>query len=632
MHGTILIVEDDPHFGQQLVDLFEYLGYPLRLETTGPGAVAACRRDDVALLLTDLMLPLMSGVEVVRKVRAIPGRQELPVLMMSAVYKNPKLFERELRELGVLEFLAKPFSLVDLGRKVAAILDDEFDGDAEDSHIARTGSWRLEELDDELGGGELGLDLQGRVDRLGLLEVIVELFKDHEAGVLTIQGAGLERQLFFLNGYPVWAVNENPGEDLGSILIEQGVLTQQQVYDLEVAARRNELRWPEAVARSGLVSEDRLLAAGRERVRGSLLAAFGAASMVYRFEPGDTFVDRVAVHEVNPVRCMGAIVERHFSGPELGEDLRELQAHHIGPGPRYRRLMPYLELPPALDGLQAALTQGCTLTELRVRFGAAVVDRHVWLMLRLGVAEAEAPGTRTVERLRNEVAGDPWSAGELPVPRFVPEARSESGPAARTIVGDYLAHMERDFYALLRVPRDATTAQLEAAYATARDRYRDARASGELSGPVLDKAKELEARLETAWGVLSDADRREIYDLSLRRREAQAAEAAGDELPAARALLDGGQAAQALAKLQRLEAVLPHSAEVQALIGAAVLERARGERTALLRSRDALERALRLQAGHRRALETLARVHHQLGDLAEEALALARLRAVDRAR
>ncbi len=98
----VLVVEDDPHFGRQLIDLFEFLGYRVELATSGTEGVEQFEALDVDFLLTDLMLPGMSGVEVVKCVRGLPGGEHLPVMMMSAIYKNPRLFEKELRDLDIL--------------------------------------------------------------------------------------------------------------------------------------------------------------------------------------------------------------------------------------------------------------------------------------------------------------------------------------------------------------------------------------------------------------------------------------------------------------------------------------------------------------------------------------------------
>ena len=69
-------------------------------------------------MVVDQTMPEMSGLEVARKVRDLwPG---LPVLLVSG---NMVASERELAESGIAQFLAKPFSVTELGDALARVLD-----------------------------------------------------------------------------------------------------------------------------------------------------------------------------------------------------------------------------------------------------------------------------------------------------------------------------------------------------------------------------------------------------------------------------------------------------------------------------------------------------------------------------
>ena len=107
--GAIVVIEDNGATLDFLKEALIHLGYtPLLAEEGGKG-VELCRREDVRLVLTDYYLPLMSGVEVAQKVKALP--HPLPVVLTSASYNEP---ERDLFDKGVDYFLNKPFGLKDL--------------------------------------------------------------------------------------------------------------------------------------------------------------------------------------------------------------------------------------------------------------------------------------------------------------------------------------------------------------------------------------------------------------------------------------------------------------------------------------------------------------------------------------
>ena len=144
MSHSILLVEDDPHFGKQLVDLFQFLGYRTTLAKSGEEAITAFTDAPYSFVLCDIMLPGMSGVDVIERLRTLESGDSVPVMLMSAVYKNPRLFRRELRRLNVLEFLPKPFSVIDVGRKVGAVLEEGQEVQSAEADITESGSWRAE--------------------------------------------------------------------------------------------------------------------------------------------------------------------------------------------------------------------------------------------------------------------------------------------------------------------------------------------------------------------------------------------------------------------------------------------------------------------------------------------------------
>jgi len=104
----ILHVEDDPSLQSLVRAALEQLGgYDVRTAANGYQAVELARGASPQLLLLDLDLPGMNGVETLRALRRIEGLHDVPVVFLTAaadVHINA-----ELRSLGVRDVLAKPF-------------------------------------------------------------------------------------------------------------------------------------------------------------------------------------------------------------------------------------------------------------------------------------------------------------------------------------------------------------------------------------------------------------------------------------------------------------------------------------------------------------------------------------------
>ena len=116
----VLVVDDEPHIGRIIKTRLEQGPFRVRLAETGPLALAALReQEDTALLILDLMLPGMSGMEVLRTIRADARWQSLPCIILTAAGQDTHY--READALGVAEFMTKPFSPRRLHNRALAI-------------------------------------------------------------------------------------------------------------------------------------------------------------------------------------------------------------------------------------------------------------------------------------------------------------------------------------------------------------------------------------------------------------------------------------------------------------------------------------------------------------------------------
>ncbi|YAL82873.1 response regulator [Dermacoccaceae bacterium W4C1] len=113
----ILLVEDEESYSDPLSYLLEKEGYDVEVAETGPDALTAFDRDGADLVLLDLMLPGMSGVDVCRNLRQ---RSSVPVIMLTA--KDTEVDKVVGLELGADDYVTKPYSSRELLARVKAVL------------------------------------------------------------------------------------------------------------------------------------------------------------------------------------------------------------------------------------------------------------------------------------------------------------------------------------------------------------------------------------------------------------------------------------------------------------------------------------------------------------------------------
>ena len=116
MTRTILVVDDETTLRETLVEALELEGYRAIPAADGREALARFRADHPDLVLLDLMLPELSGVEVCRILRA---ESAVPIIMLTA--KDGEVDKVVGLELGADDYVTKPFSLRELTARIRAI-------------------------------------------------------------------------------------------------------------------------------------------------------------------------------------------------------------------------------------------------------------------------------------------------------------------------------------------------------------------------------------------------------------------------------------------------------------------------------------------------------------------------------
>ncbi len=118
MPESILLIEDDPEIGELVRLHLTDEGYLLEWETRGDTGLTRALEERWALVILDLMLPGMNGLDVCRRLRAESRR--MPILMLTA--KSEEIDKVLGLELGADDYLTKPFSVRELIARVKAIL------------------------------------------------------------------------------------------------------------------------------------------------------------------------------------------------------------------------------------------------------------------------------------------------------------------------------------------------------------------------------------------------------------------------------------------------------------------------------------------------------------------------------
>lgn len=143
---TILIVEDEESLADPLAFLLRKEGFDVIVAGDGPTALVEFEKNDVDIVLLDLMLPGMSGTDVCKQLRTT---SQVPVIMVTA--RDSEIDKVVGLELGADDYVTKPYSSRELIARIRAVLRRGVDPDATNG----------EDIDEQvLEGGRVRMDVE----------------------------------------------------------------------------------------------------------------------------------------------------------------------------------------------------------------------------------------------------------------------------------------------------------------------------------------------------------------------------------------------------------------------------------------------------------------------------------------
>jgi DNA-binding response OmpR family regulator len=118
MSARVLIVEDDEAMSVALRDGFQYEGYTVTLARDGEAGLESATTNPPDLILLDVMLPKMTGLDICRQLRS--GGHGVPIIMLTA--RGQEIDKVLGLKLGADDYITKPFGFMELLARVEAVL------------------------------------------------------------------------------------------------------------------------------------------------------------------------------------------------------------------------------------------------------------------------------------------------------------------------------------------------------------------------------------------------------------------------------------------------------------------------------------------------------------------------------
>ena len=119
--STVLVVDDDPVILKLLEVNFEMEGFGVLVARDGAEGIEVARTGKPDVIVSDIMMPKVSGLELVVALKSDPSTSDIPIILLSAKAQNADV--RTGLDAGADDYVTKPFEPLDLVDRVNKLLD-----------------------------------------------------------------------------------------------------------------------------------------------------------------------------------------------------------------------------------------------------------------------------------------------------------------------------------------------------------------------------------------------------------------------------------------------------------------------------------------------------------------------------
>jgi DNA-binding response OmpR family regulator len=656
----VLVVDDDRNVQRMLADALSRAGFRVTVERDGESALAAFERQPFDVVLLDVLLPVLNGYEVARRIKSTPRGEQTPVLMLSGIYKTKLHQAQALEKHGAAGFVEKPFKLTQLFGKLQGLLGDRFPtpplppspgsqepasepladprAEAEASLVESASDSSEEETaaeaDEETTPAPPGAVAMGRgtFASRAFPEILADLHRQRATGGLLLRRDKVKKIVFVRGGAPESVKSNRLSECLGRVMVRERMISEADCEESLKRMKASGRQQGTVLIEMGCISPHNLRYALELQLRLKLLEVFGWTRGEFQFNPKAQPPAETVRLQMSTAAIVHEGIKRSYDAARILGALGEIAGKYVHPAEDPLFAAQDMSLGEEESGLLALMDGGRTVRELRRRgpLSALDTDRFLYALLASQMVELRSerrigpPPPSPLQPAATEAVDRPWDDDEevLELEDEVP-ADDDEGHLRERLLGALAAMRRMDYFELLGLRRDAPA---QAVRTAAVELLREYRVDGPTSSTEVETVvQQISDLVGQAHDTLVEPGARTRYEAELRAGgvKHEVGEAVGRMLEAESAfrrgeqLLASGDVPGAYAAFSEAVRLQPDEGEFLALLGWATHARAPADagagRQALKLLGDAVERTPTLDRAHLYK----GHVHKALGQTAE---------------
>lgn len=314
----ILVVDDDLALAQLLNGFFLKAGFECEYTIKGKEAIEKYKELRPHLVLLDMLLPDITGFQVLRRMKESSFADKTHFLMMSGIMKDDKTVTEAKDKLKAHEFIFKPFNVKELNQIILKHLDlaPPEEAEKEKPKVATPIN---------LGGGhgkapvlpEPQVMIEGGdLAQADMPRILCAFFTGKVTGVLKVNSKEIVKVMYFEEGLPIFAVSMDPRDRFGEIIVRNGHVTQDQI-DVALKKCGEPNRLGNVLVEMGLLQPSDLFNLIQLQVKEIILSTFSWSAGQYAFSYQDLARMEMVKLKTSPADLVFEGIRRHYTPDRL---------------------------------------------------------------------------------------------------------------------------------------------------------------------------------------------------------------------------------------------------------------------------------------------------------------------------
>ncbi len=297
MSKTILVVEDDKTVQKMLTEVIEEEGFTVIGERDGEWALRTFESKEIDFVILDILIPVMNGFQVAERIRKTVKGKDLPILMISGIYRGVNHRQDAIRKYNVVEYLDKPLNIEKLldslketfGAEYPSAVAAQAEREAVDRRAPEpyaSPESKEEQAEVERDSKEfLSAARRGNLRDTPFAELLAELYRDKLDGALLLKKDKLKKIVFTKNGYPVFVKSNLLNECLGKVMVREKMISDEECEESITKMKESGRQQGTVLIEMGCISPHNLQYALQLQLEVKLYDLFGWEQGDFQFNP-----------------------------------------------------------------------------------------------------------------------------------------------------------------------------------------------------------------------------------------------------------------------------------------------------------------------------------------------------------